>query len=329
MLTSRQQMNSGLACLVALLAILLRPSATSAQTPAFIPGDAFFVFLLSEKLLDAMPAEGGDLSIPYHVAAPAFGRMYTGFPKLLIKDVKPVFVQGVRWAYFEHRRSFPKITRADGLELNPPVAFIYNHDVDWKATRIGLKYNEDWPEPPPSGFEGPSRNANTTNPKVWPSRYVPLVRDYDAVVNDWQNAREVARLRVEVPKNVAWAVGGDPIATPVSIPFDKCQCIITTQEDLEVYFRQLPLPDGPVFFRISGPEVSECYWEQNDDGEPTLRCDKRDINAPLSQTLRRATSPSLYYGMVREGRRNGDITIPMWPDCRIPLGMPASLYSVE
>jgi|GEM_PF-5693298 len=329
MKTSSQGTFQAWLCLAAATLWTTASSQISAQTPAFIPGDAFFVFLLNEKMLDAMPAQGGDVEIPYHVAAPPFGRLYTGFGKLLLKDVPQKAIQNIRWVYTAHRQHFPKITRADGVELNPPVAFLFNHDVDWKTVRIGLKFNEDWPNLPPAAFNGPDRGVGRKDQRTGASHYVPLVKRYEAVVYDWQNAQQINPLRVRVPENVAWGKGGEIIANPVVLSYAECQVVVTTEEDLEVYFLQLPLPDGPILFRLAGPEVSECFWEIDDDGETVMKCERRDRSEPLIEKRTRALAPSLYYGNVREGHRNGDITIPVWPDCRVPLGVPSSHYEIE
>ena len=66
------------------------------QGPAFIPGDAFFIFLLNERLVDALPDKGGSIDLPYHVAEAPFGGLYTGFGHLRIDGVTPCFVQNLR-----------------------------------------------------------------------------------------------------------------------------------------------------------------------------------------------------------------------------------------
>ena len=87
-------------------------------------------------------------------------------------------------------------------ELNPPIAFVYNRDVDWTVQRIALKYNEDWPSLPPEAFVGPDRNMGLGGDVVY-SRgeiYQPLVKTYDAVVEDSAERECFKPLRVSCAK---------------------------------------------------------------------------------------------------------------------------------
>lgn len=102
------------------------------------------------------------------------------------------------------------------------------------------------------------------------------------------------------------------------------QIVVTTEEDLEVYFLQLPVPNGPTFYQVLPDEINVCYWKLADSGEKTFIREELGKGA-LSHSMRTTHKPpTSYYGMVCENRKNGDITIPVWPDCRVPLGVPAS-----
>jgi len=293
-----------------------------AQNMGFTPGDAFFVFGLTEELVNDLPEKGGTVTLCYETPLIGFGG-YAGFNNLRIEDVAPQFVDNLRRVYRDHRKSMRKIVGVDILEdgakreteMNPPIAFVYNRDVDFSLQRIALKYNEDWPNLPADAFVGPGRDMELGGDVLYGRAevYQPLVKTYDAVVEDWRNAKRFAPLHVRVPKNVAWGKAHDPIEEPVVAQCKDVQVVVTTEEDLDNYFLRKP---GVQFYQVTPEGIDVCRWKAGDDGVELIKEKLREGEA--SQSMReKHKSPARYYGTVRENRRNGDITIPIWPDCRI------------
>jgi hypothetical protein len=318
----------GILSTIVALTALSASQLASAQNVAFMPGDAFFVFLLNERLVDSLPDKGGSIDLPYHVALVPFGGFYGGFKHLRIDGATPQFVQNLRRAYRDHRVHFPKIVREGGTEMNPPIAFVYNRDVDWSEQRIALKYNEDWPHPPPDAFAGRRDALDKMCPPV--ELYVPLIKTYDAVVEDWGNAKRYKPLAVQVPKNIAWGkYRGKWIEEPVVAQSKDVQVVVTTEEDLDVYFLQLPIPKGPTFYQVLPDELNVCYWKSDDSGDKKFVREELGKGEASRSIKSDRKPPTLYYGEARENRKNGDITIPIWPHCRLPLGEPAGCYGIE
>jgi len=301
----------------------------AAQNMGFTPGDAFFLFALTEKLVNDLPEKGGTVTLCYETPLIGFGG-YAGFNNVRIEGAPTQFVENLRRVYRDHRKSMRKIVGVDIMEdgtkreteMNPPIAFLYNRDVDWSEQRIALKYNEDWPNLPPDAFAGPGRNMALGGDVLYGRAevYQPLVKTYDAVVEDWRNAKRFAPLKVRVPKNVAWGKAHEPIKEPVVAQSKDVQVVVTTEEDLEDYFLRKP---DVQFYQVTPDGIDVCSWQAGDDGVELVK--EKLGEGEVSHSMRtKRKSPMRYYGMVRENRRNGDITIPIWPDCRLPSGEQAT-----
>ncbi len=301
----------------------------AAQNMGFTPGDAFFVFALTEKVVNDLPEKGGTVTLCYETPLVGFGG-YAGFDNLRIEGVPPQFVDNLRRVYRDHRKSMRKIVGVDILEdgtkreseMNPPIAFVYNRDVDWSEQRIALKYNEDWPNLPPDAFAGPGRNMGLGGDVLYGRAevYQPLVKSYYAVVEDWRNAKRFAPLKVRVPKNVAWGKAHEPLKEPVVAQSKDVQIVVTTEEDLEDYFLRKP---DVQFYQVTAEGTDVCRWQAGDEGVKLVK-EKLGKGVASQSTRTKRKSPMRYYGMVRENRKNGDITIPIWPDCRLPSGEQAT-----
>ena len=286
-----------------------------AQNMGFTPGDAFFVFALTEKLVKDLPEKGGTVTLCYETPLVGFGG-YAGFDYLRIEGTPPQFVDYLRRVYCDHRRSMRKIVAVEILEdgskreteMNPPIAFVYNRDVDWPELRIALKYNEYWPDLPPDAFVSPGRNMGLGEDVLYGRAevYQPLVKTYDAVVEDWRNAKQFAPLKVRVPKDVAWGKVHAPIKEPVVAQHKDVQVVVTTEEDLEDYFLRKP---DVQFYQVTPEGIDVCRWQAGDEGVKLVKEKLGDGEASHSMRTKRK-SPTRYYGMMRENRRNGDITIP-------------------
>ncbi|MHB0961402.1 MAG: hypothetical protein ACYC0X_34340 [Pirellulaceae bacterium] len=255
-----------------------------------------------------------------------------GFDKLRLEGVTPELVQYLRHVYQDHRKWTRKIVRIDVLEdgtrseaeLNPPIAFLYNADVDWSQQRIALKYNEDWPQLPAEAFAGPNRKQSFAGKEVYNHAevYQPLVKTYDAVTEDWRNSQRFPGLRVEVPENVAWGRSlGQPVTEAVNARCKDVQFVVITHEALEDYFLREP---GLSFYQITVDGVSEREWRVGDEGIDLIRkelgADEVSRSTTRERTLLTRYHGYVYYRMVREDVKNGDITTPIWPDCRLPVG---------
>ncbi len=301
------------------------PTLGRAQSLGFMPGDAYFIFLLNERLGDSLPDKGGTLELPYHMPLFALNGFFAGFERLRIDGVTPQFVQNLRRAYRDHRRYVPKIVREDGkgTEMNPPIAFVYDRSLDWSKARLCLKYNANWRHLPPEAVAGPDRNLLGKDSAA--EYYVTLIKTYDGVVEDWAHAGEFKPLAVQVPKNIAWGKWGRPIKEPVVAHAKDVQIVVTTEEDLDSYFQPPPLPVGPSFYQVTPEGVNLCYWKSDDGHEKELikeKLEEATRDTLLQSERRKRRPPTLYYGQARDNRKNGDITIPVWPDCRVPLGVP-------
>ena len=310
-----------LVCLVGILPATAQLGV--AQNMGFTPGDAFFVFGLTEKLVNELPEKGGTVTLGYETPLINFGG-YAGFDNLRIEGVAPRLVDNLRRVYRDHRKFMPKIVSVrileDGTkretEMNPPIAFVYNREADFSVQRIALKYNEDWHNLPADAFVGPSRDMSLGG-NVFHSRaevYQPLVKTYHAVVEDWRNAKRFAPLKVRVPKNVAWGKAHEPIKQPVVAQGKDIQVVVTTEEDLEHYFLRTLNVD---FYQVTSEGIDVCTWEAGDEGVELVKR-KFEEGKVFPSTKTRRKPPRRYYGMVREIHKNGDITIPIWPDCRSP-----------
>jgi hypothetical protein len=252
--------------------------AVAQNVVQFFPGDAYFYVVATENLVNSLPKDGGKITLDYDVHDEGFGST-AGFSFLRIEGVSPRLVQRLRNAYHDHRKDVPRVLKPheyflneDGsplmVEVNAPHWFIYNRDVDWSKQRIALKYNENWPHLPAGAFLPPERA------KVWGDSivgraevYWPLVKTYDAVVEDWYDARRFKPLQVQVPKNIAWGIFGEPITEPVIASADDIQFVAVPSSNLEEYFDRKPELS---FYRITKNWVKKCTWRKGEDGDAEL-----------------------------------------------------------
>jgi hypothetical protein len=272
------------------VSVLGAPSSVIAQNVVqFSPGDAYFYSSLTSELLDSLPRDGGTITLDYDLHDEDLGST-AGFQFLRIEGVSPKLIQNLRRAYVDHRKDAPKVIKSHDYFLNPdgsplkveanaPHLLVYNTDVDFSDQRIALKYNEDWPHLPASALSPPGREwrfFGTNRAEV----YWPLVKTYDAVVEDWQNAHRFKGLQVEVPKNVAWGFFGKPIEEPVVARADDIQIIVAANGKLEKYFRQEPnLP----FYRVAQRWVKKCTWRKRaeDEGDDELLLEEKVLDDAL------------------------------------------------
>jgi hypothetical protein len=237
----------------------------------------------------------------------------------------------LRRVYQDDRKHRPKIVRVnisdDGTksetEMNPPIAFVYNRDVDWAEQRIALKYNEDWHNLPSHAFEGQGRDMSLVGDELFgPAEvYQPLVKTYEAVVEDWQNAKRFAPLKVRVPKDVPWGKVGEAIKEPLVAASKDVQIVVTNEEDLGDYVLQKP---GVEFYRVTADGIDLCKWLIGDEGRVLVQEKLGEEDESQSARTKR-TLPMRYHEWLGANRKNGDITIPIWPDCRVSAEQEAAI----
>jgi hypothetical protein len=257
---------------VAILEIVLSQDG-QAQSVSFMPGDAFFVFSLGGKTADSLPDKGGTVELNYDKPEYPFGKLYAGFDHIRLENVDPQFIQNLRRVYKDHRLYVRKIVEIyvekdrarEEIELNPPLAFVYNRDVDWTEQRIALKYNEDWPHLPADAFAGPNRKLLSDRSAAI---YQPLIKTFAAVEADWGGARRFKPLKVQVPQNIAWGKWGIAIKEPIVAQCDDVQIIVAADQTLENYFLRKP---EAKFYQITSEGIRICRWQSEEEGGELIK----------------------------------------------------------
>jgi hypothetical protein len=252
----------------ALIWSALAPFAAAVNL-AFMPGDAFFGATLTESLVDTLPTQDASILLEYRyryrLEDGTFGG-YAGFHRLRIKESSLGITGNLQKLYRYLRRDFAKEVRIEidqsgnriETEINPFDLLVYNREVDWKNQRLALKYNEDWRQLPESAVKGPPRWNYFGGKGVRAERYLSYLPIYEAVIDDWKHAAEVAPLRVQVPENVAWGIAGPEIDEPVVIQADAVQLIILPSDDLKAYFHET---EQFTFYSITEDGVHELSWQ--------------------------------------------------------------------
>jgi hypothetical protein len=288
--------------LTALIASALACSWVSsgvAQIIGFMPGDAYFRVQLSQEVVESLPAAGGNISLRY-AATPALSG-YAGFFRIKIEGVSEMQVQNIRTAYRTFRLRLPQKVQSEsknsslpapafgrGVREDPhgmndlPISeldasiratngvdlFIYNRHVDWTRQRIALKYNPNWSHLPASAFAGAEEMMQPTEGFFGEiSRRAevsqPLIKSYDAVVEDWKGAGRFKNLIVDVPKGVPWgAISDEPTTLPVVAKAKEIQFLVT-RGGLDRYFR---LESDTKCYRIIGDEITQMTWHHTVKG---------------------------------------------------------------
>lgn len=193
----------------------------------FWPGDAFFHFSLTETTLEGMSDHG--IRLDYFQMPP--GGAYDGFRHLVITGDTASL----------HRR----LRKVLALNSERPAAvrhgfdaLVYNVNVKWstKHRRIGMKYNESWAEVPAQYLDPASKQPRLSRASL--HHYHALINSPAAIIHDWQFAREVDGLAVEVPRDGGWGIAGRSIDVPLSIDARDVQIVVVTQSDLGPVFEQ-------------------------------------------------------------------------------------------
>ena len=90
-----------------------------AQNMGFVPGDTFFVFALTDKLVNDLPDKGGTV-LCYETPLIGFGG-YAGFSYLRIEETPTQFADNLRRVYRDHRTFIRKIVGIDRMDDGSPT----------------------------------------------------------------------------------------------------------------------------------------------------------------------------------------------------------------
>ena len=235
----------------------------------FMPGDAFFHSELTSDFLEGLPADGGNLFVPYSPPPSSFALGgYAGFLRIEIKDVSPSMISALRKVYAEQRKFDAKIVRigvdADGkgtaTEMNGFHLFIYNRSVKFTKQQIGNKYNENWMNLPAQAIT-PTKDRPSGLGTSHANGYFSFLSSPKSIVDDWRNAARFQELKVRVPSGIPWGITGPPISEPVSVDAKDIQFVICPYDDLSLYFQQA---DDVDFFTITVDGVKRFVWKNED-----------------------------------------------------------------
>ena len=211
------------------------PELSWANNSYFIPGDAFFYFEIDQAEWKAFKA--GKQSIwkydrPEHLSFTFCG--YAGYENLDLGDLPDDFRKRFIESVDTMKKSFPtKIEErevpngfAPGLiekeqfELNKIRIFVFNKDFDFSRHRIGLKYNESWPDfAVKKGYEREH------------FRYDFFIATPQAIVESWRMGSEVPALQIEFPEDDKGYV-----KKPIKFDADKFQLLVAPPVSLRALF---------------------------------------------------------------------------------------------
>lgn len=169
--------------------------------PYFLPGDAFFHTVITEKVLKQLD-EDPDYAFEYE--RPYWLYTIPGYYSLSLGKQNRKLVKHIKEAYYEVRYSMsPLVLKVNGkspnsvsdepakektefVEINGPTLFFYNEDYDWKKKHIALKYNENWSqELEKFGYQN--------------ARYGAFVKTPEAIIESWRFSTAVHPLSVQLP----------------------------------------------------------------------------------------------------------------------------------
>lgn len=219
-----------------------------AQNPEFVPGDAFFYSEITHEFVGKLA--GNKITFTHVDSVENFGSFY-GFNRLRINNVPDKAISDLQLLYSDLRefnsRELLELKKRDGSieirEMNPFPLLIYNADVDWEKQRIGMRLNENWKDVPPEALSKDTQRYKSWNlfgKNTAPTHrvYHSFVQNYEAVKWDIRFAEWHDPLKVTVPKDIAWAIHGPRITTPVECEFEDVQLIVLTSNNLNKYFRR-------------------------------------------------------------------------------------------
>jgi hypothetical protein len=241
-----------------------------------------FLEYLKAGVLSNLHPDGKVLKLHYIYPEPMTLCGYAGFAHLTIRDCPRALFASLDKVYRAVRKTHPKLVRvlddrgtgSRGIEINGLDLFVYNKNIDWKAQRIGLKYNEHWFDfpvkspHPKSGWLTSGTNSERLDITAY--RYVSFLTGADAVAEDWQNSFRFPGLAVRVPEVNGWEFAGPEIDVPVVASAKDVQIVVTC-EPLDDYFHQKP---ESIFYVIGTNGIRQLEWRLSEDESKVELSDK-------------------------------------------------------
>ncbi|MEM9412917.1 MAG: hypothetical protein AAGA30_17530 [Planctomycetota bacterium] len=218
------------AFLLMLLFVSSFPLRGIANNNYFIPGDAFYYFEISQAEWDEF--KKGSLSTwaydrPDHLPLMLCG--YAGYRNMDVSDLPNDYRKRFIEAVERMKKQFPtrvEKIQEDGLfnqkvrrsiEKNQIRIFVYNKEFDFTKHRIGLKYNETWPE------MGPRLGHAKEH-----FQFDFFVNTPKAIAESWRMGSNVKGLQVELP-----AVHRGVIQTPIRFNPNELKFLIAPPNSIE------------------------------------------------------------------------------------------------
>ena len=245
--------------------LVLAVIPAQATNISFMPGDAFFHSRLTKEVADAIPEEGGTITLKYtrpdHAQFNGCG--YSGFVTLEVHNVPPDIARALKELRAELHADYGTDYRvtvdSDGketgrYEVDPPRLFVYPKDFEPAGDDFGLKYNEKWNDPPAEAQEPSSQS-----PAIM---YECFVKGEKAVVRDWMYGHKMPALSVTIPDGVHWGTSGKPIEQPVQIDAADVRFFVLNGGDLRDYFLE---------------KRGSRYWEITPEGFRVSEYTKRSL----------------------------------------------------
>ncbi len=219
--------------LLAIAILLATISQSFANNNYFIPGDAFFYVEIEKSEWEDF--KSGKLSTldydrPDHLPFMLCG--YAGYQKLDIANLPKEYRAGLVQAVEAMKENYPtKIIEIDhgqpkffgspsGIEkkeINKIRIFVYNKAFDFAKFRVGLKYNESWPE-----------SAIALGHQKDHFQFDFFVNTPKGITESWRMGCEVSPLDVDLPP----AAKGF-IKTPIKLDADKIKFLVAPPKSLE------------------------------------------------------------------------------------------------
>jgi hypothetical protein len=189
---------------LAISIVLIMTTQSTANNNYFIPGDAFFYFEIEQS--EWKRFKDGQLTTlnydrPDHLPTMLCG--FTGYRKLDISNLPAKSraqlvsaIETMKKAYpseviIKVRESLDPIDDppiSEKIEINKIRIFVYNKSFDLSKHRIGLKYNESWPE--------------TAGQFLHPKQYFQFdffVNNTKGITESWRMGTDVAPLDIQLP----------------------------------------------------------------------------------------------------------------------------------
>ena len=193
----------------------------NANNNYFIPGDAFFYFEISQDEWKSFKS-GSDAVWSYDRPAhlPLMLCGYAGYRNLDVSSLPADYRDRFITAVDVMKKAYPSMVKSEVVdtgfgfkeekpfEKNKIRVFVYNNEFDFTKHRIGLKYNESWPE------MGPRFGHATQH-----FQFDFFINSPKAISDSWRMASSVNPLNVKLPDSNRGAVETPIRFNPESLKF--------------------------------------------------------------------------------------------------------------